>query len=70
MGTHKHPTEGGSGGKRGHSNMEHSGTTEEHKDHSRRRRRLEARRITDQARFEANAKPHPGPPPPADGNAI
>lgn len=37
----KGPTEGGSGGKRGHSNMEHWGYTDEVKQASRRRRRLE-----------------------------
>jgi len=41
MGTYKAPTEGGSGGKRGHSNMEHWITTEEIKQSSTRRRRKE-----------------------------
>ncbi|WP_422412540.1 MULTISPECIES: hypothetical protein [unclassified Endozoicomonas] len=35
----KGPTEGGSGGKRGHSNMEHWVTTEELKESSKVRRR-------------------------------
>jgi hypothetical protein len=37
----KGPTEGGSGGKRGHSGMEHWGYTEEVKRAARKRRRLE-----------------------------
>ncbi len=40
MGTHKGPSEGGSGGKRGHSNMEHWGYTDEVKEASRKRRRI------------------------------
>ena len=44
MGIPKGPTEGGSGGKRGHSNMEHWGFTAEVKQASRKRRRLEDRR--------------------------
>ena len=39
MSTYKGPTEGGSGGKRGHSNMEHWVTTEELKESSKVRRR-------------------------------
>ncbi len=39
MSTMKGPTEGGSGGKRGHSNMEHWVTTEEIKESSKIRRR-------------------------------
>jgi len=39
MSTMKGPTEGGSGGKRGHSNMEHWATTEEIKESSKIRRR-------------------------------
>ena len=41
MGIRKGPTEGGSGGKRGHSGMEHWGFTEEVKEAARRRRRVE-----------------------------
>ena len=41
MGIPKGPTEGGSGGKRGHSNMEHWGYTEEVKEAAKRRRRIE-----------------------------
>ena len=45
MGLLKHKTEGGSGGKRGHSNMNHWVPTEEIKIATRRRRRLEAKKI-------------------------
>lgn len=38
----RHKQEGGSGGKRGHSNMDHWMTTEETKDAARKRRRLDA----------------------------
>lgn len=41
MGVYKGPTEGGSGGRRGHSNMEHWGFTDEVKEAAKRRRRLE-----------------------------
>jgi hypothetical protein len=44
MGILKGKTEGGSGGKRGHSNMDHWVTTEEIKTASRKRRRLEAKK--------------------------
>ena len=40
MSTDKGPTEGGSGGKRGHSNMEHWVTTEEIKESTKKHRRL------------------------------
>ncbi len=40
MSTYKGPTEGGSGGKRGHSNMEHWVTTEEVKESTKKHRRL------------------------------
>ena len=45
MGLMKGKTEGGSGGKRGHSNMDHWVTTAELKDASRRRRRLESKEL-------------------------
>jgi hypothetical protein len=45
MGNLKGKTEGGSGGKRGHSNMDHWVTTEELKTASRKRRRREGKRI-------------------------
>ena len=45
MGIRKGKTEGGSGGKRGHSNMDHWVTTEEIKTASRKRRRLEAKKL-------------------------
>jgi hypothetical protein len=44
MSIRKGPTEGGSGGKRGHSNMEHWGYTEEVKEAAKRRRRIEDKR--------------------------
>ena len=40
MSTDKGPTEGGSGGKRGHSNMDHWVTTEEIKESTKKHRRL------------------------------
>ena len=48
MGQHKGPTEGGSGGKRGHSGMEHWTDTEELKDSSRKHRRKEDRKEAEQ----------------------
>lgn len=44
MGTMKGPTEGGSGGKRGHSNMEHWTKTEEIKKATKVRRRKNGKR--------------------------
>jgi hypothetical protein len=41
MSIRKGPTEGGSGGTRGHSNMEHWGYTEEVNEAAKRRRRIE-----------------------------
>jgi hypothetical protein len=53
MGTKKIPSEGGSGGARGHSNMEHWLHTEEIKDSARkRRRRDDARAIGEQVAAE------------------
>lgn len=46
MGTMKGPTEGGSGGKRGHSNMEHWVYSHELKKASRKRRRIESKKKT------------------------
>ena len=43
MGVKTGPSEGGSGGKRGHRNMEHWGFTDEVKEFARRRRRLDDR---------------------------
>ena len=40
----KGPSEGGSGGRRGHSNMEHWGYNDEVKESARRRRRLDAKK--------------------------
>jgi len=45
MGLLKHKTEGGSGGKRGHSNMNHWVCSDEIKVATRKRRRFEAREI-------------------------
>jgi hypothetical protein len=42
-------TEGGQGGKRGHSNMSHWTRTAEYKDSAKRRRRLERRLIGQRA---------------------
>jgi hypothetical protein len=41
----KGPSEGGSGGKRGHSGMEHWGYTDEVKEAARKKRRLDDKRI-------------------------
>jgi hypothetical protein len=50
-GLKKHKTEGGQGGKRGHSGMDHWATTEEIKDATRRaRRQIGKKIIVDSAR--------------------
>lgn len=54
MGTYKGPTEGGSGGKRGHSNMEHWTDTKELKDSSKKRRRKEDETVADQGAEESS----------------
>ncbi len=55
MSNYKGPTEGGSGGKRGHSTMEHWTYTQEIKKATKRRRRAEGRRLCrDQA--DSNAQ--------------
>jgi hypothetical protein len=55
MGVPKGPSEGGTGGKRGHSGMEHWMTTEETNEAAKRRRRLEDK---DEVREqEANHEP-------------
>lgn len=46
MGIMKGPAEGGSGGKRGHSNMEHWVYSHEVKQASKKRRRLESKKKT------------------------
>lgn len=56
MGNLKYPTEGGSGGKRGHSNMEHAVYSSEHKQASRVRRRLEAKQQERQALASGRGK--------------
>lgn len=60
---HGGPTEGGSGGKRGHSNMEHWGYTAEVKESTRRRRRAEDKLVAADE-FEDTLDDHP-----ADGEA-
>lgn len=54
MGLPKGPSEGGSGGKRGHSGMEHWDYTEEIKEAARRRRRLEDKKAVEEARQHSN----------------
>ena len=57
MATKSGPTEGGSGGKRGHSNMEHWATTEEIKSSARVRRRNDAKKeITKELENRAKAQ--------------
>ena len=48
MGIPKGPTEGGSGGRRGHSGMEHWGYTDEVKSAARRRRRLIDKKVVNE----------------------
>jgi hypothetical protein len=48
MGIRKGPTEGGSGGKRGHSGMEHWGYTDEVKEAARKRRRIEDNEVIEE----------------------
>jgi hypothetical protein len=57
-----HKTEGGQGGRRGHSNMEHWVTTAEIKDATRGRRRREARAIITRERADSAADPAPSAP--------
>jgi len=45
VGILKGKSDGGAGGKRGHSNMDHWVTTSEIKDASRKRRRIEAEKV-------------------------
>ena len=52
MGNHKGPTEGGSGGKRGHSSMEHWTDTAELKASSKVHRRMNDRELSRLARLE------------------
>ena len=49
MANYKGPTEGGSGGKRGHSSMEHWTFTEELKDSSKVQRRIDSKSLSKQA---------------------
>jgi hypothetical protein len=55
-GTRKTKVEGGSGGKRGHSNMNHWVTTEEIKVASRKARRAEARVLEGEGKLEAKTE--------------
>ncbi len=48
MSNYKGPTEGGSGGKRGHSTMEHWTDSAELKESSRKHRRIQDKEETDQ----------------------
>jgi hypothetical protein len=48
MANDKGPTEGGSGGRRGHSNMEHWTYTEEIKARSKTKRRQDDRRVAEE----------------------
>ncbi|MBZ0173189.1 MAG: hypothetical protein K8E66_12465 [Phycisphaerales bacterium] len=61
MGTPKGPTEGGSGGKRGHSNMEHWAESAEIKDATRTRRRLDSQAEIDEQLKELDQPPPHGP---------
>jgi hypothetical protein len=54
MGLLKQKTEGGSGGKRGHSNMNHWAYSHEIKAATKKRRRIEAKQAVREARTEAN----------------
>lgn len=56
-GTRKTKTEGGSGGKKGHSNMTHWTTTEEIKDSTRKARRAEAKELERHARMGGSVQP-------------
>lgn len=59
MGIGKGPTEGGSGGKRGHSGMEHWGFTDEVKEAAKRRRRMEDKEAVE-GDSESEGKPQRG----------
>lgn len=51
----KGPTEGGSGGRRGHSNMEHWGYTDEVKLAAKKRRRILSKKLASDALSESRA---------------
>ena len=59
MGIGKGPTDGGSGGKRGHSGMEHWGFTDEVKEAAKRRRRMEDKEAVE-GDSESEGKPQRG----------
>lgn len=55
MGLGKGPTKGGSGGKRGHSTMEHWGFTDEVKEVANKRRRIEDEEAVAEQREECDS---------------
>lgn len=57
MSIRKGPTEGGSGGRRGHSGMEHWGFTDEVKEAARKRRRLDDKAVIDEEAKEPVVRP-------------
>jgi hypothetical protein len=59
MGLKKIPSEGGTGGKRGHSNMEHWAYTQEIKDAARTRRRIGDKQVVSEQSRAAAAKTRP-----------
>ena len=65
MGIPKGPTEGGSGGKRGHSGMEHWGYTDEIKEAAKRRRRIEDKKTVAEQQGPSESDPYEGQSPPA-----
>ena len=56
MGLLKHKVEGGSGGRRGHSNMNHIVTTEEIKAATKKHRRSQAKRVIREALGERDVR--------------
>ncbi len=56
MAVTKGPSEGGSGGKRGHSGMEHRGFTDEVKEAARKRRRLDDKAVVDERKRELDTE--------------
>ncbi len=62
MANAKRPTEGGSGGKRGHSGMEHWEYTAEIKDAARTHRRIVDKAVVDEALGDLHAPAESAPP--------
>ena len=56
MGVRKGPSEGGSGGRRGHSGMEHWRSTDEVKSEAKKRRRLDDQGLVDEQIREPTAQ--------------